>query len=628
MSYQINVREHGKVLKSQSSQKKAILPYFVTLTPNKRETFYKHHDKGVIYDGKTEIRVNGLIIVDVLELCGYDIGKSVGGWRQIKCRFIQGVKRRMSLILRGGKAPNAEQIRRYPRTERYAPATRTFVSLCQKLLDTGSVQCRRRHNDGPVRPPRVLNMEQQILNRVEKDPNVSKCMVYSTEVFNESDSIHVIVYLAFDKAFLFQYVTEKMGGAEGTKLDLDFMDMERKTDVTYELVEELQVKTKEFLQPNPTARAKMAAVKSISKLSGQAKSNTYPQPDGDDSLFGLALVEMGESLKQMADVKYSLDDNIKQNFLEPLHHLQTKDLKEVMHHRKKLQGRRLDFDCKRRRQAKASKGVLSPYNSPVKTQGGHGSNIADDEIKMAEEKFAESLHLAQMGMFNLLENDVEQISQLATFAEGLLEYHTQCTEVLKLLTVTLLEKKDEAANRPKLEFVPKSLTELNIEGITDGLNGTNNHNNLLNHHGSHYSSNSNLSSGYQFKRPAPRTISNKQPTYKPDPFDPWSFPSGSPQASSPQHKPYQLELHPGQQSANASPLPSPMKSPARTPMTRQPCCTALYDFEPENPGELGFKENDVIFLLNKIDENWFEGSVNGRTGYFPVNYVKVDVPLP
>lgn len=88
----------------------------------------------------------------------------------------------------------------------------------------------------------------------------------------------------------------------------------------------------------------MAAVKGISKLSGQAKSNTYPQPEGvlgdcmllygrklgDDSMFGNALVEMGESLKQMADVKYSLDDNIKQNFLEPLHHLQTKDLKEVM----------------------------------------------------------------------------------------------------------------------------------------------------------------------------------------------------------------------------------------------------------------------------------------------------------
>lgn len=113
-----------------------------------------------------------------------------------------------------------------------------------------------------------------------------------------------------------------MGGAEGTKLDLDFMEMERvretlqnfnlklffkcfflkKTDVTVELVEEIQTKTKEYLQPNPTARAKMIAVKGISKLSGQAKSNTYPQAEGvladcmliygkrlgeDSSLFGI-----------------------------------------------------------------------------------------------------------------------------------------------------------------------------------------------------------------------------------------------------------------------------------------------------------------------------------------------------
>lgn len=35
----------------------------------------------------------------------------------------------------------------------------------------------------------------------------------------------------------------------------------------------------------------------------------------------------------------------------------------------------------------------------------------------------------------------------------------------------------------------------------------------------------------------------------------------------------------------------------------------------------------MIVLLNKVDENWFEGSLNGRTGYFPVNYVRVDVPL-
>lgn len=60
-----------------------------------------------------------------------------------------------------------------------------------------------------------------------------------------------------------------------------------------ELVEELQVKTKEFLQPNPTARAKMAAVKGISKLSGQAKTNTYPQSEG---LLGETMVTYGKKL--------------------------------------------------------------------------------------------------------------------------------------------------------------------------------------------------------------------------------------------------------------------------------------------------------------------------------------------
>ncbi|XP_042862418.1 endophilin-A-like isoform X5 [Penaeus japonicus] len=393
-----------------------------------------------------------------------------------------------------------------------------------------------------------------------------------------------------------QFMNEKIGGVEGTKLDDDFVEMERKTDIMCELVEDLQLKIKEFLHPNPASRAKMSAVKGIGKLSGQAKAATYPQPEGvlgetlitfgkkigEENLYAQSLVETGESMKQIADIKYNLDDNMKMNVIEPLHQLSTKDIKEVQHHRKKLQGRRLDFDCKKRKKDKA---LYTPSSSPARSPGrGAGSHVSEDEIKLAEDKFAESLHLAQMGMHNLLENDVEQISQLTTFAENLLDYHRQCTEILEALAGTLHDKKNEAASLPRSEFVPKTLSDL---GVIDSLNGGLPTTNITG------------------SSPLPSPMSSGQPNWDP------LFPPGGPPRST-----------------NASPLPSPMKSPARSPMMQNPSAQALYDFEPENPGELGFNEGDTITLTQRIDENWFEGTVNGKTGLFPVSYVNVVVPLP
>lgn len=43
-----------------------------------------------------------------------------------------------------------------------------------------------------------------------------------------------------------------------------------------------------------------------------------------------SLIEMGEAMRELAEVKYALEDNVKQNFLEPLTHMQAKDLKDVM----------------------------------------------------------------------------------------------------------------------------------------------------------------------------------------------------------------------------------------------------------------------------------------------------------
>lgn len=58
----------------------------------------------------------------------------------------------------------------------------------------------------------------------------------------------------------------------------------------------------------------------------------------------------------------------------------------LQHHLKKLEGRRLDFDYKKKRQGK----------------------IPDEEIRQAVEKFDESKELAERSMFNFLENDVRE----------------------------------------------------------------------------------------------------------------------------------------------------------------------------------------------------------------------------
>ncbi|KAK1890993.1 Endophilin-A3 [Dissostichus eleginoides] len=303
-----------------------------------------------------------------------------------------------------------------------------------------------------------------------------------------------------------QLLSEKISGAEGTKLHQDFVEMERKIDVTNKSVFDLLSKTTEYLQPNPASRAKLNMLNTMSKIRGQVKTTGYPQAEGllgdcmlrhgqdlgEDSIFGCALTDMGEGHE----------------------HLQDKDLKEITHHLKKLEGRRLDFDYKKKRQGK----------------------IPDEEIRQAVEKFDESRELAERSMFHFLENDV---SQLAALMEAALQYHRRSEETLLQLRGRLQERISTASSRSRGEFRCSSMrSSVGVSSQQGGL------------------------------------------------------------------KPTESEL------------------------LDQPCCRSLYGFEPENQGELGFKEGDIIILTNQIDENWYEGMIHGESGFFPISYVEVLVPLP
>ena len=49
---------------------------------------------------------------------------------------------------------------------------------------------------------------------------------------------------------------------------------------------------------------------------------------------------------------------------------------------------------------------------------------------------------------------------------------------------------------------------------------------------------------------------------------------------------------------------------------------ALYDFTPSEPGELAFRKDDIIAVLESVYKDWWKGSLRGNTGIFPLNYVE------
>ncbi|XP_054569343.1 LOW QUALITY PROTEIN: endophilin-A3-like [Eptesicus fuscus] len=246
-----------------------------------------------------------------------------------------------------------------------------------------------------------------------------------------------------------QLISEKINGIEGTKLDDHFIDMERKIYNTNKAVTEIRLKATEYIQPNPVYRAKLGMLSTVSKIHNQGKALELPQPEGllgncmlkyghelgEDSSFGGALIDMGKAMKLMAEVKESFDINVKETFIDPLQLVHDEDLREIAHHLKRLEGRRLDYDYKRRRVGK----------------------IPDDEITQAMEKFEESKDMAERSMFNFLENDVEQVGQLAQFVQAALDYHQQSADILQLLQRKLRVRIAAASSLSRNNFRPRPL---------------------------------------------------------------------------------------------------------------------------------------------------------------------------
>uniref|UniRef100_A0A915A056 Uncharacterized protein n=1 Tax=Parascaris univalens TaxID=6257 RepID=A0A915A056_PARUN len=211
--------------------------------------------------------------------------------------------------------------------------------------------------------------------------------------------------------------------------------------------------------------------------------------------------------------------------------------------------------------------------------------VRDEKLKQAKGKLEESKQFAEQAMHNLLSSDTEQVSPLCALVDAQLDFHRQTTQILEKLQQQLRERVSGVNSRSRTKHTDKSV-------FTDRLSSTRWAANVSNQ----------------------RTIRKE---YSMVNGDDWSLPAVSSNASVSPSLPVQAP----------PPYWGGSALPAHSSVLRSPAAKALYDFEAQNEDELDFKEGDIIRLISQIDENWFKGSIRGKSGYFPTSYVQVLVPL-
>lgn len=71
----------------------------------------------------------------------------------------------------------------------------------------------------------------------------------------------------------------------------------------------------------------------------------------------------------------------------------------------------------------------------------------------------------------------------------------------------------------------------------------------------------------------------------------------------------------------SSQVPVPPR-PQTIESSNRPKLRALYDYEGNGVDELGFKAGDMIMMVSDAADGWYNGSLNGKSGYVPESYVE------
>jgi len=330
----------------------------------------------------------------------------------------------------------------------------------------------------------------------------------------------------------------------------------------------------------------------------------------EESPYAEALSKTGEAFEEMGGVLQETEAKMSECFLQPLTQTLEGDFKEWQNQKKKLESRRLDYDAK---------------NTKLKNSKGPNNEL-ENEVEVARNKFDETLRSLQELMTKIhTDNEQEEIERLLALVDVQQAYFAKGLEIFTSLKEQLSELNKDS--KPKLNRKSSTLLLKDREKDKDKererekekdkedsvSNGSNEN---ADSEEKEKDKDKEKSAAAANPVPAPRKTGtlislDDEPT-SPGTTQPPAKPpvTAKPEIAS---KP-ELAAKP---EVAAKPAAKPRPATTTTKVEKR---VGLFAFKPENSDELGFNKGDVIVVLEKNDDGWWEGELNGKKGVFPSNY--------
>eukprot|EP00123_Amoebidium_parasiticum_P013067 comp21745_c0_seq1/m.30795 comp21745_c0_seq1/g.30795 ORF comp21745_c0_seq1/g.30795 comp21745_c0_seq1/m.30795 type:complete len:388 (-) comp21745_c0_seq1:640-1803(-) len=372
-----------------------------------------------------------------------------------------------------------------------------------------------------------------------------------------------------------QWTGEKLGRVEATRMDDDFLDLERRSDCLDVFVKSLSKTTEDYLIADTSSKSKLRS------------GLRYPEPEESvaevlkkgaaglpDSVLGDMCLTLADGEMRVADVRSQMDTDVYNNLIRPMNEFHNRDAKETESARKKLESRRLEYDTKRNAWSKKP-----------------GDVKLEDDFRLAEARFEEAKENAVLSMTSLLNSEPEHCRALITLANAQLQFYRDAAAIMEPIIKQL---ESQMAQSPQsVDPAPAPLPRRTSVGVNTPPRAP---------------------------TPSGRTTPVSSMSMDSAPVAAPRRVSGNPMPTSASSSIASLP-----RSASRGVVPVPVQRPASPPAgfrdDGKVYVTAMYDFQAEQSNELDFKKGERIEFLAQLDENWMQGKINGRTGIFPCNFV-------